>query len=225
MNQPGGNRWSLLSGVIFVILWVVAGAQMGAIGFLPEGEAVATFFGDNSSRFWFVGYLGTASAFFLLWFSGSLRGVLNRAGLRGHFLADTAFGSGVAAAVLAAAAYSRIPSLAERAGGAAGIAPDVAAAIIDGWGGLTGLALPVVFAALIGATGLAVLRTKLLPVWFGWLSVILAIGLITPASYLVMSVGLLWTVVLSVWLFAHSAREPASASEVLTQPSGKIAQE
>lgn len=214
MNQTRWNRWFLLSGIIFVILYLVPGILVGGqVGFMPDGQSVIAYMRSNADTVYLAGYLGTLSAFFLLWFAGSLRAVLKGAGTLHDPLADIACGGGVAAAVLMAAAHAGWGVLSERATSAAGVGPDAAIATIDTWGALTGVALPIAFAAMSGATGLAIVRTKLLPAWFGWVTVFLAVFLLTPVSYILLTGILVWLVVLSLWLFVRMGREPAPVSE------------
>lgn len=214
MNQSSWNRWFLLSGIIFVILYLVPGILVGGqVGFMPDGQAISAFMSSNAQTVYLAGYLGTLSAFFLLWFAGSLRGVLKSAAAAGDPLADIAFGGGVAAAVLMAAAHAGFGVLSERAASAAGVGPDAAVATIDTWGSLSGVALPIAFAALSGATGLALVRTKILPAWFGWVSVLLAVALLTPFSWAILTLILIWLVVISLWLFVRVGREPAAVSK------------
>ncbi|MFN2136520.1 MAG: hypothetical protein ACK2UK_11235 [Candidatus Promineifilaceae bacterium] len=211
MNQSSWNRWFLLSGIFFVILYLVPGILVGGqVGFMPDGQAILAFMSSNAQTVYLAGYLGTLSAFFLLWFAGSLRGVLKGAAPAGDPLADIAFGGGVAAAVLMAAAHAGFGVLSERAASAAGVGPDAAVATIDTWGSLSGVALPIAFAAMCGATGLALVRTKILPGWFGWVSVLLALALLTPVSWAVLTLILIWLVVISLWLFFRMGREPAA---------------
>lgn len=214
MTQSTGRNWFLLSGVLFAVLYVGAGIQMGELGFLPSGEEAAALLGGDPDRFWLVGYIGTLSGFFLLWFSGSVRAWLRLEGRDNGPLADIAFAGGITAGALLAAAYATIPALSERA--AEGVSPDLVLAVTDQWGGLSGVAMPIAFGAFVGATGLSVLRTRALPRWFGWASIVLAVGLISPVMYIVMTLGLLWALALSLWLFARGGREPARAPEAVT---------
>jgi hypothetical protein len=59
---------------------------------------------------------------------------------------------------------------------------------------------------MIGATGLVALRTKAFPAWFGWASVIIAVGMATPVDYLFEVIAIAWIVVASVWLFGRRTR-------------------
>ncbi len=200
-------RWSLLSGFVFVALWLISTALIGQNEYLPQAEEVIEYFSDNFSRISYAGYLGVVSMFFLLWFSGSLRSVL-KMGLKGQeLLADIAFGGGIAASLLGMVASSSIRALAERAETTGGFGLDAATSLRDMSGQLTGLALPVAFAVFIGASGLALLRTGLLPSWFGWVSVLLGIALVSPLIYAVLPLGFLWTVVISLWLFARTGQD------------------
>ncbi len=208
MKVSNSNRWFLFSGIIFVILWLYVSIPKGELGFLAEPEAVVAFYADNSALFWWHGYLGVLSGVFLMLFVGSVYGVLKDAGPKVGVTANLAFGGGIAAGAVAIAGFALQLGLSERAGNAAGIAPAAAVAMSDIIGGLTGVALPIPFAVFVGAMGLAFLRTKLLPAWFGWVSVVLAFGLVSPVMYLIMGAGLLWTIVVSLWLFARVERLP-----------------
>jgi hypothetical protein len=212
MSQSRLNRGSLLSGIVFVILWVLASAHGGELGFMPDGQDIVTFYSNNSSRFWLLGYIGTLSSFFLLWFTGTMHNVLKRAGQAGEFWANIAFGGGVAASAISAASFSPIQvGLAERAGNML-LSPESAVAISAISTGLLGVALPIAFAAFSGATGVAIIQTKLLPTWFGWLTVILTLGFLSPIGYYFHLGILLWIFILSVWLFArHGRYSPTTA--------------
>lgn len=196
-----GARLSLLGGVVFVIFWLIATVMIGQNEYLPQSGQVVEYFRTNTARISYAGYLGVVSSSFLLWFSGSLRNALSRPENGRSYLADIAFSGGVASGLLGMVAFSSVRALAERAETPGGPGIDAAAALIDLFGQLTGLALPVAFAVFIGATGLALLRSGYLPVWFGRASVGLGVALVSPLIYVVMPLGLLWTAVISLWLF------------------------
>lgn len=218
MNEYKLNQWSLLSGVGFVVLLGTAVVMVGQYEHLPPVDELAGFFGTNAGRISLGGYVGTLAAFFLLWFAGSLRGVLRRDGNGDSTLADIAFGGAVASAVLLAVAFSGLQGMAMRAATTGGIGADAVAVMNDSWSQMIGLAMPVAMAACCAATGLAVKRSDLLPAWFGWLSVIIAVGLLTPLSYAVLALAIAWTGIVSLWLFARTGSSEvaeAARSEVL----------
>ncbi len=164
MKQSRLNRYSLLSGIIFAILYVVTGVTTTGGGeYMGPGEEVIAHFSSGSSRLMIFAYLGILSAFFLLWFAGSLRGVLREAGQNGDSLPDIALSGGVAASVFVALYYTGIYALAYQAGTEAGLGPETAAATDGLTGTIGGMALPVAPANAAKATGLVVVRTKLLP--------------------------------------------------------------
>ena len=57
-------------------------------------------------------------------------------------------------------------------------------------------------AAWIGATGIAAIRTGLLPDWLGWASVAIAVGLMTPLHGPLEGIALVWIVLASVLLLS-----------------------
>lgn len=220
MKQSSLNRWSLLSGIIFAILYIVIGAMTtGGDEYMATGEDLIAHYSSNPSRLVILTYVGILSAFFLLWFAGSLRGLLRKAGENSGFLADIGFGGGVAASVFVAIFFSGIFALASRA--EVGLGPETAAAIDSLTGTIGGMAMPIAFAALVGATGLAIVRTKLLPAWFGWVSVVAALAMLSPAAYMLIPVLLLWTLVISLWLFFRVGRDAGQA--VSSQSAESIA--
>ena len=81
--------------------------------------------------------------------------------------------------------------------------------------------MPIAFAALVGATGLAIVRTKLLPAWFGWVSVLAALAMLSPAAYMLIPALLLWTLVVSLWLFFRVGRDADQAAS--PQPAERVA--
>ena len=57
------------------------------------------------------------------------------------------------------------------------------------------------FAVLIGATAIIALRTAMSPAWFGWTSVIIALGLVSPIGYFMLAFALVWLLGVSIWLY------------------------
>ena len=52
-----------------------------------------------------------------------------------------------------------------------------------------------------GATGIASLRIGLLPTWLSWVSVVMAIGLLSPIHYIFEALAALWLAVVGVSLY------------------------
>ena len=65
MNDTTQNRWSLLSGALFVVLVIAAVVLVGQYEHLPPVDELAGFFAANAGRISLGGYIGTLAAFFL----------------------------------------------------------------------------------------------------------------------------------------------------------------
>lgn len=77
--------------------------------------------------------------------------------------------------------------------------------MFDLWGQLTGQLFPTFMAVLIMATAAVSLRNQLFLSWFGWASVVIAVGLLTPLAYVVLVLVLVWVSIVSVWLYDKGA--------------------
>jgi hypothetical protein len=179
---------------------------------------MARYFEDNAGRVQVGAYLGALSAVFLVWFSGSVRSHLRPAEGGTGRLSAVAFGGGVAGAVVTAAAFS-ILSVAGARGGAGDATPQTAMVLYDLYGSLVGIAAPIALAALVGAAALVGLRTGALAGWLAWSGAVLAIGLVSPFSYIFVGISLLWIVALSVVLSVRRGRGEAPA--VSSGPGGR----
>jgi hypothetical protein len=201
MNESRLDKLSPLSGVVAVFVMLVGVLVFNNYDFLPPAEEVAGYLNSNPSRVYAGGYIASLSSFFLIWFAGSLRSMLaEREGGRGS-LSMIAYGGGVAAAVVLGISFVGILTAGLRAGAPGGITPEGAITMFDMWGQLTGQLFAIFMAVFIIAVAAISLRTGFFPSWFGWASVIIALGLLTPFAYMVLSVALLWLLVVSLWLY------------------------
>jgi hypothetical protein len=203
MNNSRFDRLALLSGLLAVVLFYAGAALIGIYDYLPAAEKIADYLMDNAARVMAGGYLGSISAVFLIWFAGSVRSVLaSYEGGNGR-LSDVAFGGGLGASIALALGFTFIITAAARAGAEGGITAVGAITVHDLWGQILGYVTSLMLAVFIGATASISLRTDLFPNWFGWLSVLLAIGLLTPLNYIFIFPGTLWLLVISVWLYVR----------------------
>lgn len=60
--------------------------------------------------------------------------------------------------------------------------------------------------------GLAILATRALPVWLGWVAVVLGVVGITPAGFFAFIVFMLWSLIVSVLVYQRSEPGPAAPS-------------
>lgn len=207
MNNSRYDRLALLSGVVSVALLVIGAAVIGIYDYLPPADEVAAYLGENSARVIAGGYLGSLSAVFLIWFAGSVRSALiSPEGGTGR-LSNIAFGGGIGASLAIAIGFTIIVTAGARAGAEGGITLEGAITMHDLWGQILGYVNAIMLGVFVGATAIVSLRTSVLPNWFGWLSLLLALGLFTPANYIFIFPGVLWVLVVSVWLYVRY--EPA----------------
>jgi hypothetical protein len=160
---------------------------------------------------------GSMAAFFLIWFAGSVRSaLLKREGGDGQ-LATVSFGGGLAASVALGISFIGIFAAGLRAGAPGGITPIGAVAMYDFWGQLTGQLFAIFMALFIGATAVVSLRSGLFPAWFGWVSVVVAVGLLSPFAYVVLALAMIWVLVVSIWLFVKGA--PVGEPSAIVEPA------
>ncbi len=210
MAESRLERIAPLSGVAFVVLAVGAALLVDNYTYLPPAGELQSFFGEGPIRIQGAGYIGAVSGVFLIWFAGSVRHSLRPAEGGTGRLSAVAFGGGAVGGGLVALAFSVLMVGGARGGTDAGIGEEAATVIYDVYGSVTGVALPVALAALIGAAGVVALRTRVWPTWLAWISVILALGSISPIAYIFIGIDFLWIFLVSIWLFTSMGREPDS---------------
>lgn len=215
MNESRFERITPLTGAVAVVLIIVGVLVFNYYEFLPPAEEIAEFLNGNASLVSIGGYIGSLATFFLIWFAGSVRStLLKREGGTGQ-LSTIAFGGGVAASIAMGISFIGIFAAGLRAGAPDGIAPIGAVAMYDFWTQLSGQLFSIFMAAFIGSTAVVSLRTGLFPTWFGWLSIIVAFGLLTPFAYAILALAIVWLLVVSIWLYLKGAPvgEPTGLAE------------
>lgn len=214
------SRWERLApltGVVFIVLGLVANLVIypgSAPDFVDEPAKIVAFYEDDPSAIMATGMLNLIGSFFLLWFLGSLRSVLRRAETAEGRVSAIAFAGGTAgvALLLAAASVDLVAAL--RVDEQDQIDPAVATALWDISLILFGAAATMAFAVLLVATGVVILRTRTLPVWLGWVSLVIGIGLaIPPISFFVFFGFLAWVLITSVVLYLAAEKTQPIAPE------------
>ena len=210
------ERFSALSGILAVALWVagvavIGGGHLGLPGGIPEESAdeVLAHFEANDDAAVSGGWLFMLGSLAFLWFVGILRSRLVAAEGGTAPFASIAFAGGLATGIFAIG----IPT-----GGV------VAALGIDEIGAQEAAALNALEAAffigaelsgilLLAAAAVVALRTAVLPRWWAAAGILLAVWLVIgPIGWLAVLVGLpAWTVVTSLML-ARPIRPTTTAS-------------
>jgi hypothetical protein len=173
-----------LTGIAAVVLFIAGFIVHDVIGDTPDADAPASdfarYYQEEDGSIWFASILISFAVVFFFWFVGTLRAVLHAAEGAVGRLANTAFAGGIATAVLGLASIGTQVSAAilvsERD---APIAPETAVAY---WFMGDGVFLAAFYGAavLLGATGFVVLRSGVLPRWFGWVTLAVALVLVVP---------------------------------------------
>lgn len=200
------ERIAPLSGIVMVVFSIVGLILIGSFDYFPTAERALEIFSDKPDRVQrgalIIGFYGVV---FLLLFSGTIFNALRNGEAGSGWLAASVLGGGVVTAIGMAIGSGIIWVAAARAGRIGDLTPE--AALIMNELGLVMLAnlLSVGLAVFIGATGIGALQTHFLPSWFGWLSVVFAIGLLSPIHYIFEGLAFVWIAVVSIWLFILGA--------------------
>jgi hypothetical protein len=196
-------RLAPLTGLLFVVLLLGGVVVIGNFEFLPDPEELAAFYVEKNDQVFLGGGIALGSAFFLVWFAGSLRAYLRSAEGGSGRLSAVAFGGGLVAASAVTISYSAVYAAAERATATSGISPDVATAL-DDFASLTmGSAFAVGLAIMFAATSVVAFRTKAFGRWVVWTGGVLTVALLSQSSAaaVILPSALAWVVVLSVVVY------------------------
>lgn len=182
MNHKNWDRWGAATGYLVFALGIAAAAfERGAPPANAPVEDTLAFLSTYRGELLAQSLLFVLSAGVYLWFFGSLRSFLFRSEGETGSISATAFGAGVLWAGLQMALQSAQVALAMGASG--GLDPMLAGMISDLTYALSVIAY-VPMAVMLTAVAALTFRTKLFPLWLGWLSAI------TAAMNLLMSLGI-----------------------------------
>jgi hypothetical protein len=198
MESRGLQRFAPLTGVVFVALIVLA-IIIG--GETPDNDdsrqAIVDFWSENDDAQIWSNIIGAWATVFFLWFAASLRSALRRGEEGPARLSTLSFGGAVVAAVGLLSALSLNFAVADSVG-------DVPASVTQTLTVLSnGFFFPIAagYALFFLAVGLLALRTGMLPVWLGWVTVALGIVCLTPVGFFALLLGLVWILIVSVLLY------------------------
>ena len=206
------ERLAVLTGVVAVALWIVGVfvLEQARPGDEPSAEEILAYFTDNTTTIYVGAFLFALGTAFFVWFLGSLRAAFLAAeGVPGRVTA-IAFAGGLGKAVFDLGVMGGFV-----AGGIAseeGLTPEAAQAIyfMDDAFFIGAEFMAFVFMA---ACALLVFRTRVLPVWMGWLALVIAIGLLVVVygwPFLIFGLPL-WVLLASILLWRATPTEVATA--------------
>jgi len=206
------NSWMVpLTGLAFLILVIVGfaiGGEPPDATDDPIGEIV-DFYVENDSSVMFGAVLTGVAGTLFVFFGGYLRSVLRRAEGEGGVLSAVAFGGTIIFAVGIAIDSTISFALAE---GADEIDPTAVHALAILWqNDFIPLAMGVQVFVL--ATGISVVRNKVLPGWLGWILILLGVAAMTPVGFFAFLASGLLIGVMSVMLaMRERGAQPPAAS-------------
>ena len=204
------DRWVPLTGVVFAILFAVglglAVANNGP-GADANGRTVIAFYASHSSAVRADAVVLAFAALFLLFFAGSLRA----------YLRQTPTAEGVAALLPASAAVllagvTMFFGIEYALADVPGHLSPAAAQALNVLGNDLYLTQAAGLCAFGIISGLAILRSGLLPAWLGWFALAIGIVVLTPADYLAFFAIIAWAAAASVLTRSRSGQissEPA----------------
>src|SRR6266487_4842902 len=222
MNETRWQRWAAASGFVALAFGAAAVALERPWPSTSDPDGFPAFLAANRGAILAQSMLFVISAGVFMWFLGSLRSFLIEAeGATGR-LSTLAFAAGMIGYGLNV--VGQAPQFTLSLPSAAGMAPGSAAVLTDlGWVMLIVANIPL--AVMFFAVAVVSLRTRVFPVWLGWLAVLagaaaalLSFAVVDPsgplapqgwASYLLYPASIVWLVPAATVMIRRIGRHPA----------------
>jgi hypothetical protein len=210
-GRSSADTLGSLSGVVAVVLFLAGALVHDVIGDPPDSDApaaaFATYYQEDDGSIWFASIFISIGLAFFLWFVSTLRGALHAAEGGIGRLASTAHAGGIATATLIFAGFGTQVSAAILVSDRdAPLDPDLA---VGFWWMGDGMIVSAFYATavLLAATGFVFLRHRgLVPRWFGWVTVALALILLVPWINWIAFFGFaIWVVATSLLLWRSTS--------------------
>jgi magnesium-transporting ATPase (P-type) len=211
MNWARWERFAPLTGIVAVVLWVVGVILEGSTDYSEKDtpQEILTVVQEDTNTLITAGIIFAFGVVFFIWFLGSLRAALYSAEGGVGRLTSIAYGSGLLAALCL---LLQVAPTVQAAFDEDDLSADAAQSLQsmgEAFFGGTELTLIAMFVAV----GLVILRTRVLGLWLGWVSLAIALLLaIIPIGWAgVVWAFPLWTIVTSVLLYLRGPGAPAAA--------------
>jgi hypothetical protein len=205
------ERWLPLTGVVAVVLWVIGVFvfENASPGRDASAEEILAYFDDDAGKIFTGAFLFALGTVFFVWFLGILRAAFLASEGQPGRLTAVAFAGGVGKAVFDMGVIGGMSAGAIAVDEADPLTPGAAQALfyIDDAFFIGAEFMAFVFMAAAGAL---ILTRRALPVWLGWLALLIALGLlIVPIGWVFLLFGVpLWVLLASVLLFMRASALP-----------------
>jgi hypothetical protein len=203
LEQPRWHTLAPLTGVAFVILAVVSFIVSGETPDLDDSpQKILDFYNDNDTEQIFAAaFLGWGTLFFLF-FLGVLRSVLHAAEGGIARLSAVAFGGGL----LLAFGMLSFAGFTFTLGDAADHLTPQAAQALNALNSDFFFPVAVGLGTLMISTGIVAIRSRILPSWLSWITLLIGVAAITPIGFFAFLAFGLWTLITSVLLWQAGTR-------------------
>jgi hypothetical protein len=208
------ERYAPLTGVLAVALWLIGVLTLELGAGRPDenanAEAIASYFEENAGTILGGSFLFMVGCGFFVWFLGSLRARTQAAEDRFGWLAGSVIGTGVLLAAMATAALAPQAAAALSADDSdRTLSPGVAETLWEAGDGFFVAAIAAL-AVFFLVTAVAILVTRALPGWLGWVTLVLSIGaFVAPVGWAVLLFGLpAWTLLTAIVMWMGAGRAP-----------------
>jgi hypothetical protein len=207
------DRLAPLTGPLFTVVTLVALIGLG--GSTPDSDAgtakVVSFYTEHRGAQTAAALVLAFGALALIFFAGSLRSAFRGPEPGADRRASIVFGGALVAATGVLGMASSHFALADNTHK---LSPAAAQALNAVDGGTWVVAIAGLTALLLCAGVATVSTRRVLPVWMGWLAIVLGVLSVTPIGWLSATAGILWVGVagLMLWRAAPAAALPAATN-------------
>lgn len=207
-------RWLPLTGIVFVVMvivgFIVGGEPPDAAG--NSAEEIAQFYTDNRGRLMAGILILFVATVLFVFFASYLRSVLDRGAGEDGMFSRIAFVGAVVFAVGGAIDGALLFAMNEAAGE---IEPAQLETLQAFWDNdFLPLALGVVLFAL--GSGISIVLHKALPVWLGWIAIVIGVIGMTPIGWIAFMATGVWILIVSVMLLMSEGKAASPTQEVTT---------
>ena len=204
-------RWMPLTGILFIAMaivgFIVGGEPPDAAG--NSADEIVQFYTDNQGRVMAGVIILSIATVLFVFFASFLRSVLDRGVGEDGMFSRIAFVGAVVFAVGGAIDGTLIIAMSEAAGEVEPAQIETLQAFWDN--DFLPLALGVVLFTL--GSGISIVLHKSLPVWLGWIAIVLGIVGMTPFGWIAFMATGVWILIVSVMLLVSEGRASAPVVE------------